>query len=96
MFMPSHREGFGMPVLEAGLAGLPVLCTNVPVAEEIGEQDVTVFNLEKDPAQLAEQILEWAEQDSVFRLRRRVRQAYTWSAIFDRDIRPLIDDQGVN
>jgi hypothetical protein len=64
------------------------------VAEEIGEQDVTIFNIEKDPAQLAEQILAWAEQDSVYRLRRRVRQQYTWSAIFQRDIRPLIDGQG--
>lgn len=94
MFMPSHREGFGMPVLEAGLAGVPVWCTNVPVAEEIGEQDVTVFNIEKDPAQLAEQILEWTEQDRVYRLRRRVRQAYTWPAIFDRNIKPVIDSQG--
>jgi glycosyltransferase involved in cell wall biosynthesis len=95
MFMPSHREGFGMPVLEAGLAGVPVLCTNVPVAEEIGDLDVTIFNLEKDPAQLAEQILEWAEQNPVYRLRRRVRQKYTWSAIFHRNIKPLINSQGV-
>jgi glycosyltransferase involved in cell wall biosynthesis len=95
MFMPSYREGFGMPVLEAGLAGVPVVCTNVPVAEEIGGQDVTVFNIEKDPAHLAEQILQWAEHDRVYRLRRRVRQAYTWPAIWDRNIKPLIENKGV-
>jgi glycosyltransferase involved in cell wall biosynthesis len=93
MFMPSHREGFGMPVLEAGLAGVPVLSTNVPVAEEIGGRDVTIFNIDKKPDQLAAQILEWAEADPVHRLRRRVRQQYTWPAIFQREIKPLIDGE---
>ena len=95
MFMPSHREGFGMPVLEAGLAGVPVICTNIPVAEEIGQQDVTIFDKEQDPAQLAEQILQWAEQDQVHHLRRQVRQEYTWSAIFERNIKTLIEDTRV-
>jgi glycosyltransferase involved in cell wall biosynthesis len=94
MFMPSHREGFGMPVLEAGLAGVPVVCTNVPAAAEIGGKNVTVFNSSADPARLAGQILAWAEQSPVHRLRRRVRQYYTWRAIFRRDIRPLLDGEG--
>lgn len=91
MFMPSHREGFGMPVLEAGLVGLPVLSsTNVPAAEEIGGKDVTLFDTDQDPDQVAEQILAWAERSPEHRLRRRVRQYYTWNAIFERDIKPLI------
>jgi glycosyltransferase involved in cell wall biosynthesis len=94
MFMPSHREGFGMPVLEAGLVGVPVLCTDVPAAEEIGGEDVTVFDAAEDPAHLAGQILAWAEQSPVHRLRRRVRQDYTWRAIFHRDIKPLLDGEG--
>jgi glycosyltransferase involved in cell wall biosynthesis len=91
MFMPSHREGFGMPVLEAGLVGLPVLCTNVPAAEEIGKEDVIIFDIDQDPDRLAEQLVNWAEGSPIHRLRRRVRQHYTWKAIFQRDIRPLLD-----
>jgi glycosyltransferase involved in cell wall biosynthesis len=94
MFMPSHREGFGMPVLEAGLVGVPVVCTYIPAAEEIGGKDVTIFDAARDPAQVAEQILAWAEQSRVHRLRRRVRQNYTWSAIFNRDIKPLLGGKG--
>lgn len=91
MLMPSHREGFGMPVLEAGLVGVPVVCTYVPAAEEIGGADVILFDATEEPTHLAERILAWAEQNPVHRLRCRVRQNYTWSAIFHRDIKPLLD-----
>jgi glycosyltransferase involved in cell wall biosynthesis len=90
LFMPSHREGFAMPVLEAGLAGLPVVVTEVPAAVEIGGEDVITFDTADDPADLAERILAWAEGNPVHRLRRRVRQHYTWEAIFRRDIEPLL------
>ncbi len=92
MFMSSHS--FGIPVLEAGLLGVPVVCTYVPAAEEIGSEDVTLFDAAEDPAQLARRILTWAEQSPVHRLRRRVRQNYTWRAIFHRDIKPLLDSEG--
>jgi glycosyltransferase involved in cell wall biosynthesis len=95
VFMPSHREGFGMPVLEAGLVGVPVVCTHVPAAWEIGGRDVVIFDANQDPAHVAKQILEWAEGSPTHRLRRRVRQNYTWQAIFERDIRPLLERQGV-
>lgn len=90
MFMPSHREGFGMPVLEAGLVGLPAVCTDVPAAREIGGSDVILFDAAEDPARVADRILDWAARSPVHRLRRRVRQRYTWSAIFRRDIEPLL------
>ncbi len=90
MFMPSHREGFAMPVLEAGLAGLPVVCTEVPAAVEIGGPHLILFDTGDDPADLAERILRWAEHSPVHCLRRRVRQNYTWQAIFGRDIEPLL------
>jgi glycosyltransferase involved in cell wall biosynthesis len=93
MFMPSHREGFGMPVLEAGLAGVPVVCTPVPAGEEIGGQDVTTFDVSLAPDQVAAQILAWAGASPQHRLRRRVRKNYTWRAIFERDIRPLIENR---
>ena len=79
-----------MPVLEAGLAGLPVVCTEVPAAVEIGGTDLILFDTDDDPTHLAERILHWAEHSPVHRLRRRVRQNYTWQAIFGRDIEPLL------
>jgi glycosyltransferase involved in cell wall biosynthesis len=91
VFMPSHREGFAMPILEAGLAGVPVVCTLVPAAEEIGGQDVLIFDAERDAAYLGSEILERLETDPTYRLRRRVRQNYTWQAIFLKHIEPLLE-----
>jgi glycosyltransferase involved in cell wall biosynthesis len=90
MFMPSHREGFAMPVLEAGLVGVPVVTTEVPAAVEIGGADVIQFDKADAPDDLAARILTWAEGSPVHRLRRRVNQNYTWQAIFHRDIEPLL------
>jgi glycosyltransferase involved in cell wall biosynthesis len=92
VFMPSHREGFGMPMLEAGLVGVPVICTDVPAAEEIGGEDVIKFSATESAMHLAKRILGWLEQNHVYRLRRRVRENLTWHAVFHRDIRPLLED----
>ncbi len=79
-----------MPVLEAGLVGIPVVCTEVPAAVEIGGADVILFDKHDAPDKLAARILTWAENSPVHRLRRRVSQRYTWQAIFERDIEPLL------
>ena len=94
VLMPSHREGFGMPVLEAGLAGVPVVCTDVPAADEIASPDVTRFDADEDPSHVAGEILALLEDDPVYRLRRRVRQRYTWRTILRRQIRPLLEKPG--
>lgn len=34
-FFPSYQEGFGLPLIEAMSAGLPVICSDIPVFREI-------------------------------------------------------------
>lgn len=82
-----------MPVLEAGLVGMPVFCTAVPAAVEIGGGDVVIFELD-EPDEVADRLLAWAENSPVHRLRRRVRERYTWEAIFHRRILPLLQRAG--
>ncbi len=91
VLLPSHREGFGMPVLEAGLAGAAVVTTGVPAAVEIGGEDVLTFEPASSPEQLADRILTWARDNPQQRLRSRVRASFTWQAIFQRDILPLLE-----
>jgi mannosylglucosylglycerate synthase len=89
-FIPSHREGFGMPVLEAGLVGLPVFSTGIPASAELGGDAVRFFKANDDPGAVAGQIADWAAADPLHRMKRRVRQSYTWQAIFAQQILPLI------
>jgi glycosyltransferase involved in cell wall biosynthesis len=96
MIMPSHREGFGMPVLEAGLLGLPVVVSDaVPAAGEIGGEEVMRFDPDLPPHALAEQIIAWSKDDHRLRLTRRIRQNFTWQAIFQRDIEPLLHQSDI-
>lgn len=90
LFMPSHREGFGMPILEAGMIGMPIFSTGTPATEEIGGQEVVPFSPEDPAVKVAEMILSWAQASSTQRLRQRIRQSFTWQAIFHQDILPLL------
>jgi glycosyltransferase involved in cell wall biosynthesis len=91
ILMPSHHEGFGMPILEAGMLGIPVFCADtIPAANEIGRQNVTQFSPNADPDEVADLILRWAEHSSLLHLRRQVRQTLTWRGIFKRQILPLL------
>lgn len=90
LLMPSHREGFGMPVLEAGLAGLPVACSAIPSAVELAADDVLLFATDDRPDEIAARILARLESDPTYRLKRRVRGRYTWDAILRHDIEPLL------
>ncbi len=90
MLMPSHREGFGMPVLEAGLLGLPVISTRVPAATELAQNEVLLFRDDDQPEELSSRILAWMDSKPEHRLKARVRQNYTWESIFRKELLPLI------
>ena len=39
--LPSAREGFGLPIIEAMACGTPVLCSDIPVLREVGGEAAT-------------------------------------------------------
>jgi glycosyltransferase involved in cell wall biosynthesis len=90
LFMPSHREGFGMPILEAGMVGMPIFTTSVPAAQEIGGGEVMRFSSTDPPEKVAGMILSWAKTNPTQLLRQRIRQNFTWPVIFRNDILPLL------
>lgn len=91
LFMPSHREGFGMPLLEAGLLGLPIFSADsVPSAQEIAKEHVLLFSSQADPEEVADLVLRCMEESHILNLRRRVRQTLTWRTIFQKQMLPLL------
>jgi glycosyltransferase involved in cell wall biosynthesis len=90
LLFTSRAEGFGIPILEAGLARLPVFCTDIPPFRESGQGDVTFFPLAAAPGEVAELILRTLPADPHFRLRRRVRRDFTWSGLVRERLLPLL------
>ena len=91
ILMPSLREGFGLPVLEAGMAAHPVFATHVPVIEELSDFEYLI-EPDESAESVAVRIMNWAESDQAHRLRRQVRQRFTWQAIFSNKLLPLIQN----
>ncbi len=90
MLMPSHREGFGMPILEAGLLGIPIFSTAVPAAVEIAKENFHLIQADADPEQLAKLIVDTLGTKSEHCLRVEVRRNYTWKRVFEKDLLPLL------
>lgn len=58
---PSLYEGFGIPVLEAMSAGVPVLCSNVTSLPEVGGDAVLYFD-PRQPGQIVDAVMRLARE----------------------------------
>jgi mannosylglucosylglycerate synthase len=94
VFMPSHREGFGLPILEAGLVGIPIVSTAIPVSVELAKNNLLIIPDQGDPGQITEQMVQWLEKIPTYRLKNRVKHELTWQSIFDTSIAPLLENIG--
>ncbi len=91
LFLPSREEGFGIPVLEAGLAGIPVFCSDIQALRELAAQDAHYFSPDGEPAHIAQQIAGVLGSSQTYALRKRVLNAYTWDHIYSSAIAPLLE-----
>jgi glycosyltransferase involved in cell wall biosynthesis len=93
LFFPSIQEGFGIPILEAGLTGLPIFCADIPPLRTTGEADVTYFDpVNELPNHIAARVLNGLDINPVSRLRRRVRRSFRWDALIQDQLVPLLEN----
>jgi glycosyltransferase involved in cell wall biosynthesis len=87
LLFPSHAEGYGIPLVEALEAGVPVIASDLPVFREIGQGVPELLPLD-DEAGWAAAITDYAQPESARRARQMERlalfKAPDWQAHFAR------------
>jgi glycosyltransferase involved in cell wall biosynthesis len=91
LFMPSLQEGFGIPLLEAGMIKLPIVCSDIAPFQEIGDGDVVYFGLSDTPETIAEKIMDFLGNLPPHRMYRNVIRNYVWDNIYLRELKPFIE-----
>ncbi|WP_299028766.1 glycosyltransferase [uncultured Thermanaerothrix sp.] len=91
LLLTSREEGFGIPLLEAGLSRLPIFCTGIPPLRAIAQEDAYYFTPETPPTAIAHAIKERLEGDPLYRVRSRVRLNFSWEVVYQRQIAPLLE-----
>jgi glycosyltransferase involved in cell wall biosynthesis len=83
VLLPSESEGFGLPVLEAGLSRAPLVCADIPVLREVAGGGAWTFPAGGTAADVASAV-ERALASRAARLRRRVLTGYGWPSVLER------------
>lgn len=103
MVFPSLYEGFGIPVLEAMSAGVPVLCSNVTSLPEVGGEAVLYFDPRR-PRQIVDALTRLSEESGLRKsqimkaLQRALlfegadRMAYAYIDVFIKALLPKVND----
>lgn len=95
LLLPSREEGFGIPILEAGLSRLPVFCADIPPLREIGGEQIIAFSLEEAPQVIAQRIETVLQSNPICALRRRVRREYGWDQIYETHLVAMLEGKAI-
>lgn len=88
VLVTSAAEGFGLPVLEAALARVPVVCADLPVLREVGGRAVHTFPAGAGGREVAD-VVERVIALRPVRERRRTIRRYSWPVVIARTERVI-------
>jgi len=92
LLITSKMEGFGLPAIEASLFRLPAAISDIPALKEVEEQfkSPIFFNLNEKPKKIAKRIATFLKKSKIIQDRKITIKNYSWDAIFEKEIKPLL------
>jgi glycosyltransferase involved in cell wall biosynthesis len=88
LVFPSESEGFGIPMLEAGLHRLPIVCSDIPALRETGGDDPIYVPPDASGEVIADAV-ERALDTPIMRMRVRARE-HAWPRVLRERVLPVI------
>ncbi|MBW1689241.1 MAG: glycosyltransferase [Deltaproteobacteria bacterium] len=90
LFMPSLQEGFGIPLLEAGLLRVPIFCSDIHSFREVCEENAQYFSLKDSPSEIADTIIAFINKLSSHRMAHHIKEYYLWDKIYHKILLPFL------
>ncbi len=91
LLLTSVDEGFGLPLLEAGMVKLPIACTDIDIFQELG-RELCFIRPQDPPLFSAGRIMEYLARTGPHKMYRRVMGDFLWSQICEREMLPFLEE----
>ena len=95
LFYPSKQEGFGLPILEGALHGMPIFCADIEPMKSLAQKNVTFFDLQIAPAVLADSIISHVDDSISIQARKGLMRDYSWNTLYPRFFEPLLKSDSI-
>lgn len=93
LLFTSRLEGFGLPLIEAGLMRCPIFTIDLPPLREIGSTNINYFTSNANAKQIADYILENLKKMPQAYFYRKVIKNFSLHTTFKKRILPLIKEK---
>ncbi len=86
LLFPSDREGFGLPVLEAGLLNLLTVISDIPALCELAGEEAVYIHLGDSSDAVAKKVLAALNKRLQYAYRKKVMANYSWDVVFKQHV----------
>jgi len=91
LVLPSANEGFGIPLLEAGLQRVPIVCSDLPALRAVAGDAATYVSPSATGEAIADAIVQRLARDGAAGLRRTAK-AHAWPRIVRDCVLPILEE----